>query len=99
MQSGVKRAVLNLQGIFRSRAQRLADSMPMLRTPLKRAENQHVESPLQNFDPVSIRLPFGHWSLADSLPEKNTFLEDSLPEGTGVAVTSVTLAIHRVWNL
>jgi hypothetical protein len=52
----VKRAGLNVEHIAGVDANRLADSIAMLRAPLQRLKDQEIECPLQELDSVLITL-------------------------------------------
>ena len=56
MEGRVKRASLYLQNIPGLRANRLADAVAMLRAPLQRLKNEHVERSLQKLNPVQVWL-------------------------------------------
>ncbi len=59
--------MFDLKGFFRVGPDRLADAVPVLRTPLECSQHQHVQSPLHDFNTVLIRLLLSHL-LAESLP-------------------------------
>lgn len=61
--------MLDLQGFLGSGAEGLADAMAVLRSPLQRPKNQHVECPLEELDSISIWFSLGHNSLEGSLPQ------------------------------
>jgi hypothetical protein len=66
--------VFYLEGIFRTDADCLADSMAVLRTPLERLKDQQIEGSLKKINTAGGELWFRHGirlredSVADSLP-------------------------------
>ena len=60
VQRRIQGAMLQLQGILGFSAEGLADSVAVLGAPLQCPKNQHVQSPLQDFNPISIGFPLSH---------------------------------------
>ena len=52
--------MFDLQGILGSCAEGLANSVAVMRAPLQRPKNQHIESSLNEFDAISIWFSFAH---------------------------------------
>jgi hypothetical protein len=55
MKSRIQRAGFDLQDLAGVRSYHLADSKAMLFAPLKRLKDEHVQRPLQDFNPVLVR--------------------------------------------
>src|SRR5262249_32499801 len=90
--------MVDVEHIGRSRADRDADPVPVLRPPLQGAQDQHVERALQQLDPVRVPRLLGH--VGDCLPlgsRTSTTLDDGRDDavwwrrgvGAGPAVWTV----------
>src|ERR1700756_893828 len=60
MESRIQRSSLHLKHISRSQTQSLDNAISMLRSPLQRLKNEHVECSLQQLNPVLILVFFAH---------------------------------------
>jgi hypothetical protein len=56
MQNRTERACINLENLARVGPNRLADAVSVLRSPLQRLQNQQVECPLKQLNPILIAL-------------------------------------------
>ena len=66
-----------LERVIGLRANRLADSVAMLRSPLEGAQDKHVQRPLHQFNTILIGFVFGHPYSRQST-RMEPALEDSL---------------------
>ncbi len=67
MQGRIERPVFHLQRFLRRIADRQTDAMAVLRAPLQRAQDHHVERALQQLDAVLVTILPAHFQVEDSL--------------------------------